>query len=759
MSLRLRWGQSATTDNQVALRGLAAPEPGAGFGRDIPAAVNTIQITFESASSEGDGTGLCCLAVAAEPIRSDLDRRIAIRDLRPGTAEVRVLGYPTSFAPPPPGFDGAPICPTSGTVETLPCTQADATVSTPSFDSLAARPVDVEVAAGETSRVTDISIPAVPFLVPDSLVPAANGSGTNPIDLSFTVAKAASGLSAADISIELGDGTQVPFTTTDCNDSGATPCSAGLEVEGLIVTAAGQVFPVGPVAVVIGAEGRLLTGLAVDAPAYAFDVSPEPTATPTATPTDTSTATATETATPTATPTDTPTETATNTATNTPTATPTSTPTNTPTATATDTPTATPTSTSTPTFGFLGDEFQVSRGDQSTYIDPDVDQIRDGRFVVVWHEDDGESSSIRGRLYETNDGAGPSVDFPVSSSGASQDRPRQPAVAMDPGGSFAVVWTTPPFVFGQGFDSLGGAIGSEFIVGDGTSFSRPIVDIVPRGGEQFLVVWSSVNCTECNEATDITARVIASDGSAVGDDFVLAERVVQVYTLAADAQSDNDFLVAWHNQEQIFSNPLTNGSSFRNQIVSRRFASDGTPAGTTALQVSQTDPGYLGGNEIGVAAGAADDFIVVWSDEYLNAHPSVAGRRLGRDGLPIGNQFQINTTTVGYYSYGAQVAFDNASQEFLVTWASGYDLDGSEVGVFAQRLSSESSPIGSAFQVNTFTPYSQGAAQDSSYGGGLSVASGGSGEFVVTWQSQTEDYEIRNIRAQRLGVEEQPSGP
>src|SRR5206468_1725160 len=69
-----------------------------------------------------------------------------------------------------------------------------------------------------------------------------------------------------------------------------------------------------------------------------------------------------------------------------------------------------------------------------------------------------------------------------------------------------------------------------------------------------------------------------------------------------------------------------------------------------------------------------------------------------------------------------------------------YTQDGSSFGVFGQRYASSGAPLGPEFRVNTFT---------TSYQGAPSVASDASGNFVVVWMSYTQDGSSFGVFGQR----------
>ncbi|MCA9098993.1 MAG: hypothetical protein KDA36_11425, partial [Planctomycetaceae bacterium] len=117
--------------------------------------------------------------------------------------------------------------------------------------------------------------------------------------------------------------------------------------------------------------------------------------------------------------------------------------------------------------------------------------------------------------------------------------------------------------------------------------------------------------------------------------------------------------------------------------------------------------------------------------------------RYNSAGLPQDSEFQVNTFTTGV-QWHPSIAMD-ADGDFVITWQSP-NQDGSGYGVYAQRYDSLGVPQGSEFRVNSWTNGSQLNP---------SIAMDVDGDFVITWQSETQDGSGDGLYAQRydhLGV-------
>ena len=139
-----------------------------------------------------------------------------------------------------------------------------------------------------------------------------------------------------------------------------------------------------------------------------------------------------------------------------------------------------------------------------------------------------------------------------------------------------------------------------------------------------------------------------------------------------------------------------------------------------------------------VAADAAGDFIVVWSDPFQDGSTSsVFGRRYTSAGAPRGGELAVNTYTTGT-QFSASVAAGPAG-DFLVVWAS--DADPDRFGVFARRYDGAGNPDGPEFQINEYTTGSQTRPD---------IAALDGGGFVVAWSSDGQDGSLDGIVARRF---------
>jgi hypothetical protein len=169
---------------------------------------------------------------------------------------------------------------------------------------------------------------------------------------------------------------------------------------------------------------------------------------------------------------------------------------------------------------------------------------------------------------------------------------------------------------------------------------------------------------------------------------------------------------------------------------------------TVALPVVGRGQGPVG-NEFQVNTITADDqfgpsachdplgnFVVVWTDDHYGGD-AIFARRFTSAGAPLGTEFEVNTYTTGNQNDPA-ICCDDAGN-FVVTWQSDEE-DGDDFGIFGQRFSSTGTPVGTEFLVNSFTSDDQEHSD---------VCCGGDGSFVVVWDSDGQDGVDNGVFGQR----------
>jgi len=310
---------------------------------------------------------------------------------------------------------------------------------------------------------------------------------------------------------------------------------------------------------------------------------------------------------------------------------------------------------------------------------------------------------------------------------------------MGAAGDFVVMWSSAgqdgdsDGVFGQHFDSVGAPLGSEFQVNTYTTQdqSYPAVTAGVSVGK-FVAVWESDE--QDGDLHGIFAQRFDSAGAPLGSEFQVNTQTTSDQRYPAVA-AEGDFLVVWVSAGQ---------DGHLAGIFGQLLDGTGTPVGSefqvnTHTPADQTFPA--------VARDSMGGFVVVWeSDGQDGSATGVFGQRYAASAAPVGGEFLVNTYTIG--DQGAPAIAADASGDFVVVWTSD-DQDGSATGVFGQRYNASGTTAGGEFQVNTYTTADQRNA---------GVATDGTGDFVVTWESAGQDGSSDGVFGRRYDSTGTPQG-
>ena len=201
------------------------------------------------------------------------------------------------------------------------------------------------------------------------------------------------------------------------------------------------------------------------------------------------------------------------------------------------------------------------------------------------------------------------------------------------------------------------------------------------------------------------------------------------------------------NSVMIWRSYQDGGRGFEGQygIFGQRFDSGGNALGTE-FQVNTYTTNVQ--DRPSVAADSSGNFVVVWNsnDGQDGDGSGIFGQRYDPTGSPVGSEFQVNTYTTAFQAWPS-VASD-ANGNFVVVWHF-VPHEGSNAGVRGRRYDSGGNALGPEFQVNTYTPGGQWNAE---------VASDANGNFVVVWQSDSQDGSASGIFGQRYEADGTPVG-
>ena len=248
----------------------------------------------------------------------------------------------------------------------------------------------------------------------------------------------------------------------------------------------------------------------------------------------------------------------------------------------------------------LGVELQVNvftTGQQRSTV---VAADGSGNFVVAWQSEnqDGSSYGVFARRFNAG-GVALGGEFQVNAYTIGHQS--RPAIAMDGGGDFIVVWQsdlqgdTGFDVFARRFDAAGVG-GGEFQVNESTAYSQSYPAVGMDVDGDFVVSWSSFDLESLGSS--LGASTLRAPASAVLSRSAPTPSRSQNFS-TVDMESDGGFVVAWNSANQ-------DGSG--NGVFARRFdAAGASVAGEFRVNTYVTDA-----QQLPAVAMNSGSFVVVW---------------------------------------------------------------------------------------------------------------------------------------------------
>ncbi len=322
----------------------------------------------------------------------------------------------------------------------------------------------------------------------------------------------------------------------------------------------------------------------------------------------------------------------------------------------------------------IGPVFQVNTYTTGSQKLPSVSMDAAGDFVVAWTSSSGQDGDGYGVFAQRFDAAAVRQGGEFQVNTYTTGLQYRPSVATNGLGNFVVAWSGTggqdgSGIFAQRFDSDGSASGVEFQVNTYTSGGQfaPSLAMDPFG--TFVVVWTSKDQDGSGEA--VIGRRYDSSGAPDGDEFqVNAYTTDNQRTPSVATNPAGEFVVAWTSKDS------QDGSAYG--VFGRRYDSAGVPQGLE-FQVNTYTTGYQVSPSI-----AMDDlgrFFVTWlSNDQTGVGGEVFGRRFNESGTPIGPDFLVNAYTTGGQVYPAVAASPTGT--FVIAWTS-YGTEGHD-GAFAR---------------------------------------------------------------------------
>jgi hypothetical protein len=177
--------------------------------------------------------------------------------------------------------------------------------------------------------------------------------------------------------------------------------------------------------------------------------------------------------------------------------------------------------------------------------------------------------------------------------------------------------------------------------------------------ERFVAVWHSFGSPgDDSQLSSIQARLFDEDGTPLDSQFQVNTYTpsFQLSPDGAGAPDGSGFLVVWQSDGSPGDDD--SGTSVQAQL----FDYNADPVGGQ-LQVNSSITGFQ--YQPAVASLADGRSIVVWTDDSTIGPPRVTGRLIGADGMPVGDEFQIDTEGA---SSEAEPDVASLGNDFVVVW-------------------------------------------------------------------------------------------
>ena len=184
-------------------------------------------------------------------------------------------------------------------------------------------------------------------------------------------------------------------------------------------------------------------------------------------------------------------------------------------------------------------------------------------------------------------------------------------------------------------------------------------------------------------------------------------------------------------------------------LYAQRFDANGDALGAAEYKVNTTIYNEQFDSKItGLNDGG---YLVTWTSQAQDGRGwGVFGQRYDENNTPVGSEFQINTYSTNNQSSSDVTRLDNGG--FVVVWSSyGQNAPDATVrdGIYGQVFDENGVPVGGEVQINT---------EDEGIQWMPSVASTGDGGFITVWASQDQDGDRWGVYGQKMDATGQPVG-
>jgi len=297
-----------------------------------------------------------------------------------------------------------------------------------------------------------------------------------------------------------------------------------------------------------------------------------------------------------------------------------------------------------------------------------------------------------------------------------------PKIAVAKGGAFQVAWQQPPSsppsnIFVRRFSAAGANLGNDTLVNGTIGYNSTYPAIASLNSSGAFVVVWRSSYGSVTGNNGVTGKLFDSSGGVSVSDFR-----VDTYTSSTNFRTPPSVSTDSSGNFVVVWGENRQYST----ILGQRYASSGAPLGGNFIVFAGTTfspPTFLQNPVVSMASDGS--FVVAFASVTVGnaSNYDLVGQRFNASGAPLGSLFQVNTYTTGAQKDPA-IGRDS-SGNFVVVWNNQPSM---VAGPIAARLyGSSGAPIGNEFQVS-------GAM---SYATLPSVARFPAGDFIVSWTDTT----------------------
>jgi hypothetical protein len=371
--------------------------------------------------------------------------------------------------------------------------------------------------------------------------------------------------------------------------------------------------------------------------------------------------------------------------------------------------------------------------------------------LLVWQDNitDGDGYGISAQLLDATFSPTFGIIHINQLTAGDQEQPR--AAILGNGGKM-VVWQGGKqgfqHIYARFLTSSNTFIGNDVMINSVTNKYQVNPAVAALADGYAAVVWGSFGQDNADGLQGVYLQIVSPTGQAQlagGDAQVNQYTAFNQRSPAVAAFSNGNFIVTWISEQQRFSATVgadgTLASGYNSvDVYARQFNSNGVPLGNEFLVNTSTN---ICANPA-VATASDGSYIITWAQkDLLNKNNSWDVFARSFNGITGGTAQYVNTQL-----YGDQYApkISSLGTQYLVVWTS-MGQDGSREGVFGQFLNPDASHAGGEFRVNTTILNQQIQPV---------VASDGVGRFLAVWSSYTDVTNSMDLMAQRYITTNQP---